>query len=184
MTEASLKQVHQLNVFADSFQFLVQDRMEDCAYPENWSDELASQLFVIGDKVVGVGTVRDLDVEVVLEIFDAPLDEEEREQDPDVTDWDQVIQCNLNIPSGRLLIAGPTEDFEEVARLDVPPGQYGIRVFWGNLDSIDDMGFEGDDLYKIMMWPNTEFEPRIIKPWIAMQPLMYTTDDEDDPSMN
>lgn len=157
--------VHQINVFADTFQFHIQDIADECLYPETWNDDLALQLFVIGDKILGVGTVRDHDVDVTIEIFDTPMDSGDVDKEPDLDDWDQVIQCNINVPTGKILVTGATEDPELAKRLEIRPGHYGVRIFWGGLDTVDELGFEGDDYYKIMMWPNTEFEERVIKPW-------------------
>ena len=126
-------------------------------------------LFVAGDNVIGVGTVRDLDVEVSLQIMSTPMDGRDIDRLPDDIDqWDHIAQSTLNLPSGKLLIAGLTEDIERAATVDLEPGRYGVRVFWSNLDVVDEMGFEGDDSYKVILWPGTELETRILKHWRSL----------------
>ena len=98
----------------------------------------------------------------------------------DLDGWDQVVQCNISIPSGKILVAGPTEDVQFAKRLEVRPGNYGMRIFWGGLDTVDELGFEGDDRYKIMMWPKTEFEERVIKSWRELAYMSLEASDDYD----
>lgn len=156
-------------VFADNFQFHLQDKRSDCDYPETWNEEIMNALFVAGSNVIGIGTVRDLDVEVSLDIMSTPMDNNDMDKLPeDIEDWDHAVQCTLDVPSGEMLIGGPTEDPEHAARVELAPGRYGVRIFWGNLENVDEVGFEGDDVYKIVMWPNTELETRILKRWRSL----------------
>ncbi|MBY0357140.1 MAG: hypothetical protein K2W82_03990 [Candidatus Obscuribacterales bacterium] len=169
--------VHQVTVFADNFQFHIQDATAEGEYPETLNDDLITSFLALGDKVVAIGTVRDLDVEVTIEIFDEPLDQEDIEEEPDTDGFDQVAQCNIDLPSGRFFVAGPVEDIEHAKKIEVKPGSYGMRIFWKDLHSVDTVGFEGDDSYRIMMWPDTEFEPRLIKMWKNLIQLDESEDD-------
>ena len=165
-----MKTVHELIVFADNFQFQLQDQSEEPEFPDEWSESLASQLFVSGDRVVGIGTVRDLDVEVTVIIHSDPMDENKIHSMPDCADFDHVVQTNIYLPSGRMVVTGCTESYDEVSKMELPPGAYGMRIFWSNLDSTDELGFEGDDHYKIELWPETFLEEQVIKAW---RQLMY-----------
>jgi hypothetical protein len=160
-----MKIVHELIVFADNFQVHLQDQKEEADFPESWNDLLLTQLYVAGERVLGIGTVRDLDVEMTIEVNSDRMDDKDIYTDPDCSDYDHVAQCNIDLPSGEILISGCTESFDEAHRISVPPGTYGVRMYWSNLDSTDDLGFEGDDHYKLEFWPNTYFEERIIKMW-------------------
>lgn len=165
MSEEVSKSVHHVSVFADNFQFQLQDQVEDCEYPEVWNDALLTQLFVFGPSIVGISTVRDQDVSVILEVYDKPMDEKDLRTEPDLSDYDHAAQCNLDLPSGKLLITGCTSDYEDALKLNLPFHHYGVRIFWSNLDSPDELGFEGDDEYLIQLWPNTQFEEQIMKVW-------------------
>jgi hypothetical protein len=174
MTNKQEKTVHNLLVFADNFQFHLQDQLEDCDYAENWNDSLLTRLFAYGDKVVGIGTMRDLDCEVTLEIYDKPMESQLMHQDPDMEDADHVVQCNIEIPSGKLMITGCITDPEDTIKIDVTPGHYGVRVFWSNLEKTDELGFEGDDHYLVQLWPDTYFDDVILKYWRQLIFLMST----------
>ncbi len=159
------KTVHQISVFADNFQFQLQDQVEDCDYPEHWNDALLMQLYVCGHKIVGIGTVRDQDIDLCLEVYDQKMPDEDLEKEPELADYDHAAQCNIEIPSGKLLITGCTSDYEDAIKLALPAKHYGVRMFWANLDSTDELGFEGDDRYLIQLWPDTFFEEGVIKLW-------------------
>lgn len=157
-----------VTVFADNFQFHLQDKKAECEYPESWNEEIMNALFVAGRGVVGIGTVRDLDVDVDVQVNDKPLEEREKENIPDLSQWDHAVQCTLELPSGELLITGPTAPPEEAAIFQLKPGNYGVRIFWSNLDEVEAIGFEGEDTYKIEMWPDTELDTRVLKRWRSL----------------
>ncbi len=160
------KTVHHLTVFADNFQFQIQDQIEDeVEYPEDWNDNLLTQLFVAGERLIGIGTVRDLDVDLTIEIYHDPMSEEEMDKVINLDAYDHVVQCNIELESGKLMVTSSTTAYEDAAKFDLAPGQYGVRIFWSNLDSSDDLGFEGDDEYFIQLFPETELEECVMKKW-------------------
>jgi hypothetical protein len=75
----------EFNIFADYFQFYIQDEAADGNLSDAWSDEAVDQLFAVGPGVVGIGTVRNMDVPVTVEILDA-------EKAVDLAEWDHVIK--------------------------------------------------------------------------------------------
>jgi hypothetical protein len=95
-------------------------------------------------------------VPVVLEIHsvEPPLD---------LNAWDHVTQCSIEVPSGRIVIAGCTESFPDAARIDVPPGVYQARVSYGALDALSDDGLDGDDHYRVQLWPGPACPVCILK---------------------
>lgn len=165
------KTVHHITIFADNFQFMLQDLLEDCEFPEDWNDSLLTRLFSCGNKIIGIGTVRDLDCDLTLEVYADRMDERLQQQDPEMNQYDHVAQCNIEIPSGKLLVTGCTTNLEDCTKIEVIPGQYGVRIFWSNLSNTDALGFEGDDTYLVQLWPDTHFDEAILKFWrqLALQ---------------
>jgi hypothetical protein len=157
-----------ITIFADNFQFHLQDRRSECDYPESWNEEIMNGLFVAGQNVVGIGTVRDLDVEVEIVTHSLPMDDNDKDKLPDLVDWDHAVQCSIEVPSGQLLLAGPTADIDHSPVLQLKPGRWGLRIFWANLEVIDEVGFEGEDKYKVELWPNTDLETLILKRWRSL----------------
>jgi hypothetical protein len=147
---------HRFNLFADYFQFYLQDETVNGDLSESWTDEAVCRLLAIAPGTIGIGTVRNMEVPVELEIRDSPP-----EDDWDL--WDQINECNIEIPSGRIVIAGCTDYFPDAARVQVLPGTYRARVYYGDLAFLSEDGLEGDDRYKIVLWPSPPGELLVLK---------------------
>jgi len=63
-------------------------------------------MFAIAPGVVGIGTVRNAKVPVVIELLDA-------EPTLDLEDWEHVVEGGLEVATGRLVIASPTDFFPD-----------------------------------------------------------------------
>lgn len=170
MSQADNVRIYTFNVFADNFQFLVLDKRAECHYPETWNDEMLEHLFAMGEQVLGIGTVRDLDVPVEVIIHEQALEELEVISEVEFSRWDHVVQAVIDIPSGVLMLHGPTQDLADAEYIELPAGRYGIRVFWQALDDVDAVGFEGNDSYHLELWPDTEFMPMVLKSWRMLRP--------------
>lgn len=135
----------ELQIFADYHQFYIQDdddRFGDLS--EAWTEDAVSKLLAVSDRVIGVGTVRNSDVPVVLETCT-----ELPELKPD--EWDRINRAALYCETGRLVIAGCTDYFPDAFRLEVEPGKYDVLIGYCNLDSISANALEGDDSYHIFI---------------------------------
>jgi len=133
-------------LFADYFQFYLHDESTPEVDPDLWTKEAVDRLLAVGAGFLMIGTVRNMTVPVIIEILDS-------EPSQEVGTWDQVNECGLEVPSGRIVVAGCTDYLPDAARITVPPGWYRVRLFYGNLDSLSDDGLEGNDFYKVLLWP-------------------------------
>src|SRR5579864_2299043 len=132
-------------LFADYFQFYLQDEGTRADLSESWPQETVDRVLAITPGAIGVGTARNMTVPVVVEIgYGVP--------DDDGGKWDQINECSINVPSGRLVIAGCTDYFPDAARVELPPGPYRARIYYGDLNAPNPSGLEGDDHYKIVLW--------------------------------
>ncbi|HLQ25536.1 MAG TPA: hypothetical protein VK138_06580 [Acidiferrobacterales bacterium] len=99
-----------------------------------------------------------MDVPVEMEILDAaPPD--------DLNEWDHVAEASLELPSGKLQVhectTGPVDD------LDVEPGTYRVRAYFGRLGELSADGLDGNDHYRIVLW-RAPFEAiRVLKQYEA-----------------
>jgi len=146
----------ELTLFADYFQFYLQDEGADGDLSDSWTDQAVADLLALAPGAIGVGTVRNMTVPVVVEVLDAP-------PSGSFDDWDHVAECSISVPSGRLVVAGCTDYFPEARRIEVPPGTYRARVFYGRLTSVSSDGLEGDDHYKVSLWPQPEAASAVLK---------------------
>ncbi|MES2379787.1 MAG: hypothetical protein V4538_02015 [Bacteroidota bacterium] len=137
-----------LELFADYFQFYIQDEKVDGDLGDKWTTEAVEQLLATADGTIGVGTVRNMYVPVTIKTFDI--------EPPFLTDNENVIvqinECDIEISSGKIVIAGCTDYFPEAKRIELKNGIYRARLYYGNLDKISDDGLDGDDFYEIHLW--------------------------------
>ena len=143
-------------LFADYHQFYLQDECVKGDLSESWTQEATDRLLAVAPGTIGVGTVRNMTVPVVVEVADT-------EPDEDTTKWDQVNECNFEVQSSRIVVAGCTDYFPEAARIDVEPGSYRARVYYGSLDALSDDGLDGEDHYKDVLWRGVPGPLRILK---------------------
>jgi len=148
----------EFKLFADYRQFYLQDESAVGDLSESWTQEATDRLLAVAPGTIRVGTVRQMTVPVVVEVFDA-------EPNEDATTWDQVNECTLDVQSGRIVIAGCTDYFPDAARIDVLPGSYRARLYYGNLDALSDDGLDGDDHYKVVLWRAAPGPLKVLKQW-------------------
>src|SRR5262245_50070485 len=145
-----------LTLFADYFQFYLQDEAVKGDLSDSWTDQAVADLLALAPGTIGVGTVRNMDVPVIVEVLDAPPTEP-------LDQWDHVTECSIDIPTGRLVVAGCTDYFPEAQRIQLAPGAYRARIFYGRLHSLSEDGLNGDDHYKVSLWPGETAGPVVLK---------------------
>jgi hypothetical protein len=146
----------EFKLFADYFQFYLQDEGTKGDLSESWSQEAVDRLLALAPGTIGVGTARNMTVPVVVEIADDVPDEE-------ADNWDQINECTIDVPSGRLVIARCTDYFPDAARIELPPGPYRARIYYGDLNVLNPNGLDGDDHYKVVLWSASPGPLKIIK---------------------
>ena len=144
-----------LNVFADYHQFYLQDENSEADLTQIWDERTSVDMIATGPGVVGVGTARNYQVPVTVRMLDSEPGEA-------LGRWDHVTEASLAVPSGRLLVSGPT-DWPNVRRIAIEPGYYRARVHCANLESVAQNGIDGDDYYEVVLWPGAEEPPRVRK---------------------
>jgi hypothetical protein len=149
-------QTHKFDLFADFFQFYLQDEAATGDLSNGWDAEAVERLLAVAPGTVGVGTVRNMDVPVLVELLDS-------EPQGDLELWDHVTECSLAVPSGRIVIAGCTDYLPDAARISVAPGSYRVRVSYGSLDSLSEDGLDGDDHYRVQLWPAAAADLKVLK---------------------
>lgn len=131
-------------VFADYFQFYLRDEGERPEAPIDYTEEDVGRRIKAAPFVIVVQPVRNMTVPVEVEVGDAPpgalLD-----------GWDHVAEASIELPSGRLEIHECTG--ESIDILSISPGTYRARAYFGGLDTLSPDRLDGDDRYRIVMWP-------------------------------
>ena len=82
--------------------------------------------------------------------------------------WDQVLECSLYFPSGKLRLSVPETGIAAEDEISVAPGIYRAFVLYGSLDSVaDNASLMGDDHYKVILWPGEKIRLTVLKKWRA-----------------
>ncbi len=132
-------------IFADYFQFYLQDEAAEGNLGDAWTEEAVSRLLALAPGTIGIGTVRNMDVSVSVELLpNAPS--------ADLDKWDVVNECSIEVPTGRIVIAGCTDFFPDAARIPLQPGTYRARISYGALDKVSDDQLAGEDHYRVQLW--------------------------------
>jgi hypothetical protein len=152
-----LTEKHEFELFPDYYQFYLQDEQTSDGLADSWTEQACEDLFAIALGTIGISTARNTDdVPVTVEIHTSVPAE-------NLAEWDHVVAASIDIPSGKIVIAGCTDYFPDAARISVTPGIYQLRVFYAGLDSVS---ADGVDRYKVALWPGQSIDPQVIKRYI------------------
>jgi hypothetical protein len=149
-----------LELFADYFQFYLQDESADSNLGDKWTKEAVDILLALADGTIGIGTVRNMDVPINIKIFN----EEPQILKDDHDLFGQINECDIEIKSGRIVVAGCTDYFPDAKRINVESGIYRTRIYYANLEKISEDGLVGEDFYEIHLWlTNKKDDLKVIK---------------------
>ena len=140
--------VHKLRLFADYFQFVLMDEKSEDDFSTIWTDEALKRMLAVGDRAVCPGTLRNVDVDVEVEILS-------ERPEIDYSEWDNVAEASIRIPSGKLVVMGCTDYLPDAKRIEVEPGDYQLLSLAGGIDSIKNEWEPANDLYKVILWPGS-----------------------------
>jgi hypothetical protein len=139
-----------LELFTDYFQFYIQDEQATGELGNDWTDEAVDRLLATTVGTIGIGTIRNMDAPVSVKLF---------ESEPVIAEWDdigQVNECDLEITSGKAVVAGCTDYFPDAQRMTLANGIYRARIYYSNLDKISADGLDGEDYYEVQLWLTNE----------------------------
>lgn len=165
MNGAPVFTIHHLNMkraftlYADYHQFYVEDEQsapETAASPDFWNARALEDGLASARDTMAIGTARYGNVAVEIEVRDD-------EPQSDSADWDHVIEAAIEIPSGAIAVRGCTEERDTAQHLSVAPGTYQARVCYSGLDVEDPDAEDGDDRYRVVLWPGAWREPQVMK---------------------
>jgi hypothetical protein len=143
-------------LFADYFQFYLQDEGARGIDGASWTEAAVVARLALERDAFAVSTARNMDVPVEVVICDA-------EPDLDLSGWDHVVAFSVDFPSGQVIVAGCTDYRPDAERMNVPPGRYAARVLYANLDRLSPDGLDGEDFYRVELWPGAPSELRVLK---------------------
>lgn len=135
-----------LELFTDYFQFYIQDEQAPGDLSDDWTGEAVAMLLATSTGSIRVGTIRNMNAPVSIKLFESPPLLAERD------DIGQVNECDLEITSGKAVIAGCTDYFPDAKQVELSNGIYRARIYYSNLDKISENGLDGEDYYEVQLW--------------------------------
>jgi hypothetical protein len=133
-------------LFADYHQVYLSDAVNPPTLPDEWRDEDLRRRVTLADRALVLSTARNMEVPVTVELHAArPM--------PDLALVDHAVEASLRVPSGKLVIAGLTDEMKTAARIAVPKGELRVLVLFTGLGSLSEDGLAGDDRYTVHLWP-------------------------------
>ncbi|MBC7796048.1 MAG: hypothetical protein H7Z37_04150 [Pyrinomonadaceae bacterium] len=140
------------SIDADYHQFHLQDsKAANGSLGDAWTPEAQSCEVAVAPLIVGVGTRRNTSVWLDLEIHD------EKPESRLSKNWKRIVECSLELPSGKLIVTSPTLPETESHRVVLTSYCYRLRIHFGRLSE------RGTHRYKISMWQNAFLPIEIIK---------------------
>jgi hypothetical protein len=139
-----------LELFTDYFQFYIQDEQAVGDLGDDWTDEAVDRLLATTAGTIGIGTMRNMDAPVSVKLFELEPFIAERD------DIGQVNECDLEITSGKAVIAGCTDYFPDAQRMNLTNGIYRARIYYSNLGKVNENGLDGEDYYEVQLWLTNE----------------------------
>jgi len=140
---------------SDYFQIHLKDaRVPQDALADAWTPEALRRDLAVADGIIGVGTVKN--TSVIVDVVTAAAS-------PDLADigeWDRIIDASIAIPSGKLLLTSPT--WETAEMVEVAPGNYRTRVYFGNITAAKAKGSRIRERYTIVLWPGDLLPVQIV----------------------
>ena len=148
--------VHQFELFADYFQLYLMDEAADDDTSEIWTDQALGAKLAVSENTLAIGTFRNVDVNFEVQVL-------AHEPTIDLDEWDHVSLGHVKFPSGKFAVFGCTDYLPDAKRIELPKGQYSALSLARGLDSIEKEWEDADDFYKVILWPSTTNEFRVLK---------------------
>lgn len=105
--------------------------------------------------VVCMLTARDMTVPVEIEIRNDPPND-------DFALWDHIVEASIETLSGCLVILGCTDYLPDASHIQVKPGVYRVRVYFGGVYTLSADRLDGEDHYRVVLWPAPYSKPEVL----------------------
>lgn len=150
---------HKINFYTSHNQFYISDKLSNTntGSEDFWTNKAFEDKLGISKDLLAVGTECYGNVKGELVILEKPI------ESIDYNLYDHIVEGGLELKSGNLQILDCPNSSVEL-EVKVKPGNYRVRVYSSNLASVIDD--DGDDYYKIEMWPDDNMERKVLKKYV------------------
>lgn len=145
-----------LNFYTSHHQFYIYDKDSagDTGSENFWTEDASNDRLVTEDGILGIGTECYGPVKGEVSLLGMPR------SNLNLDEYDHIVEAGIEVTSGIIqVIDCPSSNIE--LELNVNPGTYRVRIYSLNLASVE--YDEGNDFYKIEIWPDTEMKRMVLK---------------------
>ncbi|PKM17294.1 MAG: hypothetical protein CVV11_20610 [Gammaproteobacteria bacterium HGW-Gammaproteobacteria-15] len=147
---------YKFELFADYFQVYLMDAEAVDDTSNIWTKEALNIKLGIMPNTLAIGTFRNVDVPLEVEVYEV-------EPEINLEEWDHAALGYFAIKSGHCTVFGCTDYLPDAAKIEIAPGKYSVLSLAKGLGSIIEEWEDADDLYKVILWPSTSTEYRVLK---------------------
>ena len=150
--------LHRFTIFADYFQFIIQDENSKDDFGTLWNDDAVASMVAVGETALSLGTLRNVDVAVAIHVVDGPPEIQ-------LEDFDHAVEGSFASPTGRIAVMGCTDFLPDASRLEVKSGSYRFIYLVSGARTIQTEWEPADDLYELYIWPAERLALHLLKEW-------------------
>jgi hypothetical protein len=122
-----------------------------------WTAEELDTLNYTSEHTLVLVTVRDHTVPVSVILY-------QEKPSLELEQYDHVVECSLTMLSDTAVLYTLIDTIADYRRIPLAAGLYGVWLGYQKLDSLDELGLEGEDCYTIRIWKETtRLHKRILK---------------------
>ena len=150
-----LERSYSFRVSAEFFQFLIKDVWAEGDL--SWDERTLIELFTLAPGTIGIGTNCEGLVSVEVQLWSS-------DTEFDAQPWDHVVECGIEVPSGRIALAGCCDILAEDAfSFTVTPGSCRARICFSSQYACGDSDPTCTGHYMIMLWPSQDSDAKVTK---------------------
>jgi hypothetical protein len=156
------KMKYRLNFYTEYNQFYISDRssMKATGSISFWTTDAYDDRLAKEDGILGIGTQSYGHIKGELDILNTV------NNIIDTNRYDHIVEGGIKVTSGVLQVFNcPTSEME--LEIKLKPGTYRVRVYSSGLKTTDIDENEGDDHYKIEIWPDNNMERKVLKRYVS-----------------
>ena len=135
-----------LTLRADYYQIQLLDERSVTDLGDFWTEEAAAEGIVTADDALAIITSTNLRVGVSVDVL-------QREPSAPDANAGHVVEGNLRVPSGRVVVMGCTDYLPDAARVEVGPGWHRVRAVRFGTDEAAGEESAIHERLRLSIWP-------------------------------
>lgn len=150
-----------LNFTTSHNQFYIYDKASEgnMASRNFWTNDAFQDRLAIESGILGVGTECYGPVKAEVYVL------KKKPQETNFEQYDHVVEGSLEVKSEEIEILNCPDSSVEL-KIHIVPGTYRVRAYSSNLKSV--VGDEGEDFYKIEIWPESFGDRKVLKRYVRL----------------